>query len=101
MQRQCRRWKWAQWLAVAAAVVTVAGGIKEFVEVIRGPKQPSSAELPLPRAPSPPPKLDKPSSALERVERLIRILGAIATASTAAAGVVTGIYFSKRNLPQR
>ena len=39
--------------------------------------------------------------ALERIERFVRILGAIVTACTAAAGVVTGIYFSKRNLPQR
>src|SRR5262245_24987001 len=39
--------------------------------------------------------------ALDRVERLVRIFGAIVTAATAAAGVVTGIYFSKRHLPQR
>ena len=35
MQRQNRRWKWTQWLAAAAAAVTIAGGILEFVKVIR------------------------------------------------------------------
>ena len=39
--------------------------------------------------------------ALEGLERFSRIIGALATAFTAAAGVVTGIYFAKGSLPQR
>ena len=39
--------------------------------------------------------------ALEGLERFSRIMGALATAFTAAAGVVTGIYYAKGSLPQR
>lgn len=37
----------------------------------------------------------------EKVERIARVLGATGTAITAAFGVYTGIYYAKRNLPQR
>ncbi len=37
----------------------------------------------------------------EKVERVVRLLGATVTAITAALGVYTGVYYAKRNLPLR
>jgi hypothetical protein len=39
--------------------------------------------------------------AFEKLERMVRLLGATVTAITAALGVYTGIYYAKRNMPAR